>query len=85
MPRSMYVPVFITIVRENLANRGGFLLICAQFVLHSAYSYLIRNWFLNFCAACSNVILLIVMNSYAIQPIPPNIRKDIVSESGLTH
>ena len=49
-----------------MAIRRGFLLIRAQFVLHSAYSYLIRNWFLNFRAACSNVILLFVMNSCAI-------------------
>ena len=57
---------FITIVRENLTNRRGFLLIRAQFVLHSAYSLLIPNWFLKFLAACSKVILLIVMNSCAI-------------------
>ena len=49
-----------------MAIRRGFLLIRAQFVLHSAYSFPIRNWFLNFRAACSNVILLFVMNSCAI-------------------
>ena len=32
-------------VREILGNRRGFLLIRAQFVLHLAYSYLIRDRF----------------------------------------
>ena len=45
---------FVTIVRENLANRRGFLLIRAQFVLHSAY----RNCFLNFRAVQTYVLML---------------------------
>ena len=38
MPPKHVKAFFITIVRENLANRRGLLLIRAQFVLHSAYS-----------------------------------------------
>ena len=38
MPPMLGWAIFISMVRDILVNRRGFLLIRAQFVLHSAYS-----------------------------------------------
>ena len=87
MPRSMYGPFFITILRENLANRGEssqisvkscpirhilnrFVIDSLTFVQHILIYFANRNEFLR--------------DSSSIEPITPNIRNDIVSESGLS-
>ena len=69
---------FITIVRENLVNRRGFMLICAQFVLHLAYSELTHDRFLQFLHMLLHIIVNLAQysgNSGQIQPNPANIHK----------
>ena len=87
----MLRPFFITIVRENLANRGESPQIAVNTCpIRAAFGIFLTDSLLISLLSCSmfkcyfanrNEFLL---DSSRIEQIPPNIRKDILSESGLT-
>ena len=87
----MYRPFFIAIVRENLANRVESSRISVNSCPNSCcIPHILNRFVIDSLHFVQHVLMLFsnrdefLRDSSRIEPIVPNIRNDIVSESGMT-